>query len=166
MEEIHLIINRKFGGYLRGQFILALSYGLLTYIIAMGFGLRYPVIIAVIAAVLMLIPFIGAFAAIVPPLVVFGAALLGGLWAGVSAGGRMLTCVLYCVPGLMTSFGVLFALHLYLGRTGGAVTLAELFIPVAVAAVLSLGLWLGTRGALRLIKTAFAPLAPSRTGGA
>jgi predicted PurR-regulated permease PerM len=71
MEEIHLIINRKFGGYLRGQVILALSYGLLTYLIAVGFGLSYSVLLAVMAAVLMLIPFIGAFAAIVPPLVAF-----------------------------------------------------------------------------------------------
>jgi hypothetical protein len=36
-----------------------------------GFGLSYSVLIAVIAAVLMLIPFIGAFAAVVPPLVAF-----------------------------------------------------------------------------------------------
>ena len=71
MEDFHLIINRKFGGYLRGQFILALSYGLLTYIISVGFGLSYTVLLAVLAAVMMLIPFIGAIAAIVPPLVAF-----------------------------------------------------------------------------------------------
>ena len=71
MEDFRLIINRKFGGYLRGQFILALSYGLLTYIISVGFGLSYTVLLAVLAAVMMLIPFIGAIAAIVPPLVAF-----------------------------------------------------------------------------------------------
>src|SRR5205085_6458650 len=71
MEDFHLIINRKFGGYLRGQFILALSYGLLTYIICVGFGLSYSVLLGVLAAVMMLIPFIGAIAAIVPPLVAF-----------------------------------------------------------------------------------------------
>src|SRR5207248_1676081 len=71
MEDFHSIINRKFGGYLRGQFILALSYGLLTYIISVGFGLSYAVLLAVLAAVMMLIPFIGAIAAIVPPLIAF-----------------------------------------------------------------------------------------------
>ena len=71
LGQIHGIINRKFGGYLRGQLILAVSYGLLTFIIATGFRLQYQIFIAAFAAVMMLIPFIGTFAAIVPPLVGF-----------------------------------------------------------------------------------------------
>ncbi len=72
MESVHLIVNRKFGGYLRGQIILAVSYGLLTYIIALNFGLQsYSVFIAIFAGVMMLIPFIGTFAAVIPPIIGF-----------------------------------------------------------------------------------------------
>lgn len=71
MESVNGIINRKFGGYLRGQVILASSYGLLTYLIAQGFGLPYPIFIAAFAAVMMLIPFVGTFAAIVPPILAY-----------------------------------------------------------------------------------------------
>lgn len=68
MQSVHLIINRKFGGYLRGQIILAASYGALTYIIGIGFGLQYAVLIAVLAAVMMLIPYVGAIAAVAFPM--------------------------------------------------------------------------------------------------
>jgi len=71
MESVHQIINRKFGGYIRSQVILALSYGLLTYLISVGFSLRYSILVAAVAAIAMLVPFIGAFAAIVPPLIAF-----------------------------------------------------------------------------------------------
>lgn len=72
MEEVQVVINRKFGGYLRGQLILAVSYGLLTYFIAVGFGLQsYSVFIAVFAGLAMLVPFVGTFAAIVPPIIGF-----------------------------------------------------------------------------------------------
>jgi len=72
MESFHVIVNRKFGGYLRGQLILAASYGLLTYIIALNFGLQsYSVFIAIFAGVMMLIPFIGTFAAVIPPIIGF-----------------------------------------------------------------------------------------------
>jgi predicted PurR-regulated permease PerM len=71
MESVHQIINRKFGGYIRSQFILALSYGLLTYIISVGFDVSYTILIALVSALAMLVPFIGAFAAVVPPLLGF-----------------------------------------------------------------------------------------------
>src|SRR5579885_767893 len=69
MERVHLTINRKFGGYLRGQVLIALGYGFLTYLIALGFDLRYPLPIAVCAATLVLTPFIGAFLSVLPPIV-------------------------------------------------------------------------------------------------
>ncbi len=72
MESVHVIINRKFGGYLRGQIILAASYGVLTYIIALGFGLRdSSVLVAVLAGATMLIPYIGAFAAVAIPMAAY-----------------------------------------------------------------------------------------------
>lgn len=69
MESVHLTINRKFGGYLRGQFIIAFTYAVLTYVICLGFNLNYPLLIAIVSGVLMLIPFVGAFASVVPPLI-------------------------------------------------------------------------------------------------
>jgi predicted PurR-regulated permease PerM len=71
MESFNGIVNRKFGGYLRGQFILSASYGLLTFVIAQGFSLQYPIFIAVFAAVMMLIPFVGTFLAVIPPLLAY-----------------------------------------------------------------------------------------------
>lgn len=71
MESVHQIINRKFGGYIRSQVILSLSFGILTYAVSQGFNLHYSVIISAAAAILMLLPFIGAFLSVVPPLVGF-----------------------------------------------------------------------------------------------
>jgi predicted PurR-regulated permease PerM len=71
MGQVSAIVNRKFAGYLRGQIILATVYGFLTYLVALKFDLSYPLLIGVFAAVMMLIPFIGTFIAIVPPLLVY-----------------------------------------------------------------------------------------------
>jgi predicted PurR-regulated permease PerM len=67
-RTIRAILNDKFGGYLRGQALLAASYGVLTWIIVLLFGVPYTVVIAVFAAVMMLVPFIGTFLAIAPAL--------------------------------------------------------------------------------------------------
>jgi predicted PurR-regulated permease PerM len=69
--DVTSIVNRKFAGYLRGQLILAAVYGFLTYLIALAFNLSYPLLIGLFAAIMMLIPFIGTFIAVVPPIVVF-----------------------------------------------------------------------------------------------
>lgn len=71
IDGIHQIVNRKFGGYLRGQLLLALSYGLLTYVVVLLVGVPYPIFVAAIAAVSMLVPFIGTFLAIIPALIGF-----------------------------------------------------------------------------------------------
>lgn len=71
MADVHGIVNRKFGGYLRGQIILAATYAVLTLAIAYGFRLPSPIFIAIFAGVMMLIPFIGTLAAIIPPIVFF-----------------------------------------------------------------------------------------------
>jgi predicted PurR-regulated permease PerM len=60
-----------FGGFLRAQLITSASYGLLTGVMLLLVGFwQYALILGVLAAVLMLIPFIGVFLAIVPPLAV------------------------------------------------------------------------------------------------
>lgn len=71
LVAVETIVYRKFAGYLRGQLILAICYGVLTYIIAAYFGLQYQIFIALFAAVMMLIPFIGTYAALVPPIIFF-----------------------------------------------------------------------------------------------
>jgi predicted PurR-regulated permease PerM len=52
-------VVRVAGGYLRGQLVMALSIGVLAWLGAMLFGLRYPVVVGVVAGVLELVPMVG-----------------------------------------------------------------------------------------------------------
>jgi predicted PurR-regulated permease PerM len=70
MVVINARIARSFGGYIRGQLLLGLIYALMTYVTLAWFGTNFAVVLAVVAGVMMLIPFIGTFLAIIPPLVV------------------------------------------------------------------------------------------------
>lgn len=63
-------VDTIFGGFLRAQLIIAGVYGLLTYIVLLILGQPNGLVFAFLAAVAMLIPFIGPFLAIVPPLLV------------------------------------------------------------------------------------------------
>ena len=65
-------VSRSFGGYIRGQLLLGLIYALMTYITLIVFHISFAVALAVFAGVMMLIPFIGTYLAIIPPLVVAG----------------------------------------------------------------------------------------------
>ena len=56
-----------FGGFLRAQLIIALVYGVFTWLVLAVIGQPNGLIFAVLAAFLMLIPFIGPFLAVVPP---------------------------------------------------------------------------------------------------
>src|SRR5579859_3402983 len=58
-----------FGGFLRAQLIIALVYGAFTWLVLAGIGQPNGLIFAVLAAFLMLIPFIGPFLAVGPPIV-------------------------------------------------------------------------------------------------
>ncbi|HEV2237480.1 MAG TPA: AI-2E family transporter [Ktedonobacterales bacterium] len=77
-------IDTIFGGYLRAQLIIAAVYGALTWLVLALVGQANGFVFALIAAVLMLIPFIGPFLAIVPPLMLVllqapGSQLVGSL---------------------------------------------------------------------------------------
>jgi predicted PurR-regulated permease PerM len=61
-------IDTIFGGFLRAQLIIALTYGALTWLVLALVGQPNGFVFALVAAVIMLIPFIGPFLAIVPPL--------------------------------------------------------------------------------------------------
>ena len=70
-------IERTFGGFIRGQLIQCGIYALGTAIIMYGGGLDYVLVSSLFAGAILVIPFIGPFLAMVPPLVI--AALLGSL---------------------------------------------------------------------------------------
>jgi predicted PurR-regulated permease PerM len=71
LPDIRLLqrhVESIFGGFLRAQLIIAFVYGALTWLVLALVGQPNGLIFAVLAAVLMLIPFIGPFLAIVPAL--------------------------------------------------------------------------------------------------
>jgi predicted PurR-regulated permease PerM len=69
-EEADVVIrstNRSFGGFIRGQIILGLSYGAVAFLTSVVFGLEFGILTALAAGVLMAIPFFGPFVAWAPP---------------------------------------------------------------------------------------------------
>ncbi|HEX9413101.1 MAG TPA: AI-2E family transporter [Ktedonobacterales bacterium] len=60
-------IELSFGGFLRAQLIVALVYGTLSGVVLVALGQPNGLLVAALAGLLMLIPFIGPFLAIVPP---------------------------------------------------------------------------------------------------
>lgn len=60
-------IESSFGGFLRAQVIIALVYGVLTGIMLLMLGQPNGLLIAVLSGLIMLLPFVGPFLAIVPP---------------------------------------------------------------------------------------------------
>jgi predicted PurR-regulated permease PerM len=62
-------IDVVFGGFLRAELIIGLVYGALTWAVLVGLGQPNGLLFAVLAGLLMLIPFIGPFLAIAPPVI-------------------------------------------------------------------------------------------------
>jgi predicted PurR-regulated permease PerM len=60
-------MSRVVGGYLRGQFITSLTIGLYTFVVLSILGVPNPLAFAVVAGFADIIPIIGAFIAIIPP---------------------------------------------------------------------------------------------------
>lgn len=60
-------INEIFAGFFRAQIIIAAIYALLTWIILAAFGLGDAWFVALISGALIWLPFIGAFLAVAPP---------------------------------------------------------------------------------------------------
>ena len=61
-------IDAVFGGFLRAQLIIGLVYGALTWSVLAALGQPNGLLFSLLAGLLMLIPFIGPFLAIVPPM--------------------------------------------------------------------------------------------------
>ena len=72
-EEARLLetsVARSFGGFLRGQALLGLSYALVAAGASAIFGLGYPAVTISVSGVLMAIPFFGPFVSWLPPVLV------------------------------------------------------------------------------------------------
>jgi predicted PurR-regulated permease PerM len=72
-EESRLLetsVARSFGGFLRGQAILGILYGLVATVAGIVFGLDYLPVVASASGVLMAIPFFGPFVSWLPPVLV------------------------------------------------------------------------------------------------
>jgi predicted PurR-regulated permease PerM len=61
-------VNEIFAGFFRAQVIVAAIYAVLTWIILLAFGLGDAWFVALISGALIWLPFIGAFLAVAPPL--------------------------------------------------------------------------------------------------
>lgn len=79
-RQINVAINRMFGGYLRGQMILSTIYAILTYITLLWVNAPFQIVLAVFSGIMMLIPFIGSFLAVLPPVIIY-AIHAGDIWA-------------------------------------------------------------------------------------
>jgi AI-2E family transporter len=72
-EEARLLeqsVSRSFGGFLRGQALIGLLYGVISMFASMIVGLPYMPVTAVSSGVLQAIPFFGPFISWVPPVAV------------------------------------------------------------------------------------------------
>ncbi|NIT04560.1 AI-2E family transporter [Candidatus Saccharibacteria bacterium] len=80
-EKIIGSMEQQLGGWLRGQVLLMLAVGVLTYLGLFALGVEYALPLAVIAGVFEIIPTIGPIIAAIPGLLVgFGTSPLMGLW--------------------------------------------------------------------------------------
>jgi predicted PurR-regulated permease PerM len=60
-------VESSFGGFLRAQVIIALVYGVLTWLLLVLLGQPNGLLIAVLSGLIMLLPFVGPFLAVAPP---------------------------------------------------------------------------------------------------
>ena len=72
-------ITRTFGGFIRGQLIQALIYGAGTAVVMWLAGLQFVAAVSSFSGLAMIIPFIGPFIAIVPPVALAAAQSPGSL---------------------------------------------------------------------------------------
>lgn len=63
-------VAHSFGGFLRGQLIMGVVFGVFTAIVNVVFGLQYAAVTTVIAGLLQMIPFFGPFVSWAPPVLV------------------------------------------------------------------------------------------------
>jgi predicted PurR-regulated permease PerM len=60
-------VNSIFGGFLRAALVISLAYAALTWIVLAAFGQPAAVLFALLAGMLMVVPWIGGVLSIIPP---------------------------------------------------------------------------------------------------
>jgi predicted PurR-regulated permease PerM len=60
-------VEQIFGGFFRAQLAIGAIYGLLTWLTLLGLGQQNGLLVAMLSGAIMLVPFIGPFFAIIPP---------------------------------------------------------------------------------------------------
>ncbi len=63
-------VDRVFGGFMRAQLLNSVVYGIVTVVVMAAFGLTDLALAGVICGVLVLIPLVGGFIALVPPVLI------------------------------------------------------------------------------------------------
>ena len=63
-------VSRSFGGFIRGQVITGLVFGVVCLVASAVFGLEFIAVTTAVAGLLMMIPFFGPFVAWIPPVLV------------------------------------------------------------------------------------------------
>ncbi len=81
-QEVIIQIDRGLAGVVRGQVIICLINGLLTFIGLLILGVKFPVLLSSLAAVLSLIPIFGSILSSVP---IVALALTSGFYTGLGA---------------------------------------------------------------------------------
>lgn len=67
VDNLFAVIDRVFGGFMRAQFVNSLVYGVANAIVMALFGLSDIALASVVAAMLVFIPLVGGFFALIPP---------------------------------------------------------------------------------------------------
>lgn len=67
---LQVSVSRSFGGFLRGQVIMGLVFGVFTALVNIIFGLQYGAVTTVAAGLLQMIPFFGPFVSWLPPVAI------------------------------------------------------------------------------------------------
>ncbi|MCS6940044.1 MAG: AI-2E family transporter [Roseiflexus sp.] len=70
VDNLFAVIDRVFGGFMRAQFVNSLLYGIANAIVMALFGLSDIALASVVAAILVFIPLVGGFFALIPPALV------------------------------------------------------------------------------------------------
>jgi len=73
-------VDRTFGGFVRGQLIQTAFYGFGTWVVMQLDGLPYSLVIGIFAGLAMIIPFIGPYLAMGPPIILAVILSPGSVW--------------------------------------------------------------------------------------